>query len=206
MIVTIDDDANQTENNETTEIINTTKNTEASKNRTAQNMETTTDINFHFDDKTEGDFNLNEVHSSSVFTEVTTTDSLTLTTDSKLHSTFETTTKAAINNTAFRTNYTKSLKYKRKYRLKRTHFTIIPSAHITAYLLAAFLVISIAYLTVRLKCIRRFKRNLKGTSNQLHIPYKLDQLNDSRNHIELIDHIDFRQCDVDRIDEQCEFE
>lgn len=197
------DDAMQTENNETTQIITTTKNTEASKNRTAQNMETTTDINFHFDDKNEGDFDLNEVHSSSVFTEVTTTDSSTSPTDSKLHSTFDTTTNPAINNATFRMNYTKSLIYKRKYRLS---FKIIPSANVTAYLLAAFLVASIAYLIVGLKCARRFKRNLRGTSNRLHIPYKLDQLNDSRNHIEMIEMIDFRQCDVDRIDEQCEFE
>lgn len=205
-MITTTGKAFKTENDETTETINTTKSTELTIITTEQNMETTADIKN--EDDNEGDFTSDEIHSSSVNTEITITDSSTLATDSNLYDNIETTTKIAISSIMSHRDFSKSFDFAPKYTHRRKNVRKISSTLTTKLLLVSFLAICIGFLIVRSKCTGRFKRNLKGNSKRMHIPYRLDQLDDYHNSVELIDHLDFRQWHLNTNinNEQCEFD
>lgn len=190
------------ENDRATKIMHTIESTESSTMNT-KNTETTTDIS----DKNEGDFTTHEVHITFISTKIITTDSSTLAADLKLHTNFETTKKLVISDMASRSDFSKSF-FASKYARIRKSLNRASSAQTISIFFVSLLVICIGYLIVRLSCTRRFKRNLIGRSRRMHVPYKLDQRDDGRNNVELINHLDFRQWQLHANDnaEQCEFD
>ncbi|XP_031634397.1 uncharacterized protein LOC116347806, partial [Contarinia nasturtii] len=177
------------ENGVTIKIGGKTETIELNAEETTQIMETTTDIDITSNDKNAESFTL-EIQSASAFTEITTTkaDKNTPKTDATLGIGGEPTINILIINEIHRIDISRLTPTSASRYLHK-----VPKSRVLKYFLAIFLVISIVYVMVKLKWIRRFKRNLKSQSRNNHIPYQLDQLGNSSNTVELIDHLDFRQ-------------
>lgn len=74
----------------------------------------------------------------------------------------------------------------------RRNFKIIPSSPIVSFSVITILIVVVGVLLVKSRCGQRSRSSAQRSSNRLHVPYKLDEPGDSRNCVELMDHIDFR--------------